>query len=266
NDLRLLARSARLSTLTPGFFPIRPAGMDSPMSAVETPRVLVTVCTYNERENIARLVPEIRQSLPIAHVMVVDDNSPDGTSEVVRQLATNDPQVHLFLRMQKAGLGAATIAGFQQGIHDGYDFLINMDADFSHPPAVLPQMFAAMDRADVAIGSRYVPGGGVSNWGLTRQFMSWGVNVYTRTLLGLKVRDCSGAYRCYRVAKLREIDFTKIRAKGYAFQEEFLYRCARVGCRFAEVPILFENRTMGESKINSKEAVRALRDIALLGW
>lgn len=233
---------------------------------MDSPRVLVTVCTYNERENISRLVPEIRRALPVAHILVVDDNSPDGTAEVVRQFAANDPQVHLLLRQEKQGLGAATIAGFRWGIDAGYDFLINMDADFSHPPNVLPQMLAAMDQADVAIGSRYVPGGGVSNWGWLRRFMSWGVNVYSRTLLGLAPRDCSGAYRCYRVAKLRELDFGKIRAKGYAFQEEFLYRCSRVGCRFAEVPIHFENRTVGESKINSREAAKAIRDIALLAW
>lgn len=240
--------------------------MDAATSTAGSPRVLVTVCTYNEHENITKLVPEIRRNLPVAHILVVDDNSPDGTADVVRRFAAADPQVHLLLRHEKQGLGAATIAGFQQGIDDGFDFLINMDADFSHPPAVLPEMFAAMDRADVAIGSRYVPGGGVVNWGYIRPFMSWGVNTYTRILLGLTVRDCSGAYRCYRVAKLQEIDFHKIRAKGYAFQEEFLYRCAQVGCRFAEVPIVFENRTVGESKINSQEVVRALRDIALLGW
>lgn len=240
--------------------------MDAVTSTPVSPRVLVTVCTYNEKENIARLIPEIRRALPIAHILVVDDNSPDGTADVVRQLGGSDSQVHLLLRHQKAGLGAATIAGFEQGIDEGFDFLINMDADFSHPPAVLPQMLAAMDHADVAIGSRYVPGGGVSNWGYLRPFMSWGINTYTRLLLGLKVRDCSGAYRCYRVEKLRAINFRKIRSKGYAFQEEFLYRCAQVGCRFAEVPIIFENRTVGESKINSKEVVRALRDIALLGW
>lgn len=240
--------------------------MDAATTPAPAHKVLVTVCTYNEKENIARLVPEIRRCLPIAHILVVDDNSPDGTAEVVRQFAAADPQVHLLLRMQKAGLGAATIAGIQQGIDEGYDFLINMDADFSHPPSVLPQMYAAMDQADVAVGSRYVPGGGVVNWGYLRPFMSWGINTYTRLLLGLRVRDCSGAYRCYRAAKLKEIDFRKIRAKGYAFQEEFLYRCAQVGCRFAEVPIIFENRTVGESKINSKEVVRALRDIALLGW
>jgi dolichol-phosphate mannosyltransferase len=234
--------------------------MDSP------PRVLVTVCTYNERDNIARLVPEIRRCLPAADLLVVDDNSPDGTSDVVRQLAAEDPQVHLLLRQEKQGLGAATIAGFRWGIDKGYDYLINMDADFSHPPEILPLMLAAMKIADVAIGSRYVPGGGVSNWGWLRRFMSWGVNVYARTLLGLTPRDCSGAYRCYRVAKLRELDFDKIRAKGYAFQEEFLYRCARVGCRLTEVPIHFENRTAGESKINAKEVIRALRDIALLAW
>jgi dolichol-phosphate mannosyltransferase len=234
--------------------------MDSP------PRVLVTVCTYNERDNIARLVPEIRRCLPAADLLVVDDNSPDGTSDVVRQLAAEDPQVHLLLRQEKQGLGAATIAGFRWGIDKGYEYLINMDADFSHPPEILPLMLAAMKIADVAIGSRYVPGGGVSNWGWLRRFMSWGVNVYARTLLGLTPRDCSGAYRCYRVAKLRELDFDKIRAKGYAFQEEFLYRCARVGCRLTEVPIHFENRTAGESKINAKEVIRALRDIALLAW
>lgn len=228
------------------------------------PRVLVTVCTYNEKDNIARLVPEIRKHLPVAHILVVDDNSPDGTADVVRRFTGEDPQVHLLLRMQKQGLGAATIHGLQQGVDEGYDFIINMDADFSHPPAVLPQLLAAMDQADVAIGSRYVPGGGVVDWGYIRPFMSWGINFYTRTLLGVKARDCSGAYRCYRAAKLKEIDFSKFRAKGYAFQEEMLYRCAAVGCKFAEVPIVFENRTVGESKINSKEVVRALKDIALL--
>lgn len=228
------------------------------------PKVLVTVCTYKEKENITRLIPAIRSHLPMAHILVVDDNSPDGTADVVRNFASTDDHVHLLLRMQKQGLGAATIAGLKQGIDEGYDFLINMDADFSHPPEVLPQMLAAMDQADVSIGSRYVPGGGVRNWGYIRPFMSWGVNTYSRVLLGITARDCSGAYRCYRVAKLKEIDFQKFRAKGYAFQEEMLYRCARVGCRFAEVPIVFENRVEGESKINSREVVRALKDIALL--
>src|SRR4051812_20792982 len=199
--------------------------MNGENATAEPPRVLVTVCTYNEKENISRLVPEIRRCLPIAHILVVDDNSPDGTADVVRRLAGADSHVHLLLRHQKEGLGAATIAGFQQGIDDGFEFLINMDADFSHPPSVLPEMFAAMDHADVSIGSRYVPGGGVSNWGAMRRFMSWGVNVYSRMLLGIKARDCSGAYRCYRVAKLKELDFHKMRAKGYAFQEEILYRC-----------------------------------------
>lgn len=241
--------------------------MDSATSSVDSaPRVLVTVCTYNERENISRLLSEIRRCLPIAHILVVDDNSPDGTADVVKDFAAHDSNIHLLLRLQKEGLGAATVAGFLRGIEDGYDFLINMDADFSHPPAALAPMLQAMDHADVAIGSRYVPGGGISNWGVVRQFMSWGVNVYSRTLLGLSARDCSGAYRCYRVSKLKEIDFKKIRAKGYAFQEEFLYRCAQVGCKFAEVPILFEDRVAGESKINSKEAAKALRDIAYLAW
>lgn len=228
-------------------------------------RTLVTVCTYNERDNIARLVPMILESLPDADVLVVDDNSPDGTAEVARQLGQLDPRVLLLLRKSKEGLGAATLAGLRWAIDQGYEFVLNMDADFSHHPRHLAAVRRCMDVADVGIGSRYVPGGGIEGWGLNRHVMSQGINVYSRVLLGLEARDCSGAFRCYRISKLKEIDFTRFRSRGYAFQEEMLYRCARVGCRLAETPIVFEDRVVGQSKISVLEMVRALRDLFLLG-
>lgn len=241
--------------------------MSSTPSHLEPPaqRLAVTVCTFNERENIARLIPLILEALPQADVLVVDDSSPDGTANVVRMLGQDDSRVKLLLRTEKSGLGAATLAGFQWAIDQGYDFVLNMDADFSHHPRHLPAVLRSMLSADVAIGSRYVPGGEIVGWSLKRHVMSQGINVYSRVLLGLRARDCSGAFRCYRIAKLREIDFTRFRSRGYAFQEEMLYRCARVGCRMIETPITFEDRIVGQSKINLREMLRAVRDLFLLG-
>ena len=231
----------------------------------KSPRLVVTLCTYNERENIAKLIPQVLEALPMAHVLVVDDSSPDGTADVVRQLMSRDDRVQLLLRTAKEGLGAATIAGFQWSIDHDYEFVLNMDADFSHHPRYLPALNACMDVADVAIGSRYVPGGSITGWSLLRHFMSQGINFYSHVLLGLRAKDCSGAFRCYRISKLRELDFTKIRSRGYAFQEEFLYRCARNQCRIVETPIVFEDRIVGQSKINFPEILRSLRDLFLLG-
>ncbi len=227
-------------------------------------RILVTICTYNERANIVTLVPEIRQQLPECDVLVVDDNSPDGTADAVRTLQRTDPRVDLLLRTQKAGLGAATIAGFEEGLRRNYDWLINMDADWSHPPAVLPEIQRRMAEADVIIGSRYVAGGEITGWPWTRHLMSRGINWYSRLLLGITARDCSGAYRAYRASKLRDIDFSRFRSRGYAFQEEMLYRCQKAGCRIVEVPITFADRIVGQSKINVREIVRALWDLAVL--
>jgi len=237
----------------------------SSQSTTANSRLVVTLCTYNERENIAKLVPAVLAALPNADVLVVDDSSPDGTAEVVRQLGANNPRVKLLLRTSKEGLGAATLAGFQWAIDNNYDFVLNMDADFSHHPRYLPALWACMEIADVAVGSRYVPGGGITGWSLRRHFMSQGINWYSHVLLGAKAHDCSGAFRCYRISKIRELDFKKIRARGYAFQEEFLYRCARIGCRIVETPIIFEDRIVGQSKINIPEIVRSLRDLFLLG-
>ena len=228
-------------------------------------RLVVTLCTYNERENIAKLVPAVLEALPFADVLVVDDSSPDGTADVVRQLSKNDSRVKLLLRTAKEGLGAATLAGFQWAIDQKYDFVLNMDADFSHHPRYLKSLWDCMDFADVAVGSRYVPGGDITGWSPMRHFMSQGINWYSHVLLGTSARDCSGAFRCYRISKIRGIDFKKIRARGYAFQEEFLYRCARAGCRIVETPIVFEDRIVGQSKINVPEIARSMRDLFLLG-
>jgi dolichol-phosphate mannosyltransferase len=227
-------------------------------------RLLVTLCTYNERDNLARLVPEVLRHAPYADLLVVDDNSPDGTGRLVDDLAGQDPRIHALHRPGKQGLGTATVAAFRYGIDHGYDLLLNMDADFSHPPEVIPALLAAADRADVAVGSRYVPGGGVEGWGPRRRFMSAGINWYARLVLGLRTRDNSGSFRCYRVARLKQVDLDRIRAKGYAIQEEVLFRCRLAGCTFEEVPFVFKDRTVGESKISWQDAIGALWVLATL--
>ncbi|MCA9047641.1 MAG: polyprenol monophosphomannose synthase [Planctomycetaceae bacterium] len=235
------------------------------MSADEAVRLLITVCTFNEVDNIRLLIPELRSVAPDADVLVIDDNSPDGTGEVVREFASADSRVHLLHRPKKLGLGAATLAGFRYGIEHQYDRLINLDADFSHNPRHIPELLALSREVDVAIGSRYVPGGGVVGWNLKRHFMSQSINLYARLFLGLKTRDNSGSYRCYSVPRLAEIDWDRTLARGYAFQEEVLYRCRRIGCTFGESPIVFEDRRFGVTKISWREAVAALWIIFRLG-
>jgi len=222
------------------------------------------LCTYNERQNIELLVPEIFAALPDAELLIVDDNSPDGTGDYADELAAIDSRVHVLHRPGKQGLGTAMIAALQYALDHNYDNWLTLDADFSHHPRHLPAVLEGLDHADVSIGSRYVPGGSVVGWGLERHLMSRAINIYARLTLGLKTRDNSGAYRGYRLAKLRDIDLSKVRSTGYAFQEEFLYHCKRVGCTFTETPITFEDRRYGESKINKKEAFLALWVMARL--
>ena len=228
-------------------------------------RALVQAATYNERENIAALIARVLAVSPELQLLIIDDDSPDGTGEIALQESQTNPRLHVLIRRGRRGLGSAILEGFLVAKQRGFEIAINMDADFSHHPRYLSALLNGMSVADVSIGSRYVSGGGIVGWSLQRHVMSQGINVYSRILLGLRSRDCSGAFRCYRVQRLHEIDFSQFRSRGYAFQEEMLYRCARSGCRIIEIPIVFEDRIVGQSKINLTEILRALRDLFLLG-
>jgi dolichol-phosphate mannosyltransferase len=230
-----------------------------------SPRILVSLATYNERDNLAPLLSEIRQALPQAELLVIDDNSPDGTGQLADELAAADPRLHVLHRKGKLGLGTAILTAMRYAMEHDYDLYVNMDADFSHHPRYLPALIAGMDRHDVMIGSRYVAGGGTENWPLARRLTSASVNLLSRFLLRIPAHDTSGAYRCYRVAKLRQVALDRIVSRGYSFQEEVLYRCRKAGCRIGETPILFADRRAGSSKVNLKEAVRSLAVLVYVG-
>jgi dolichol-phosphate mannosyltransferase len=237
----------------------------SPDSPATEPRILVSLATYNEAGNVAALISEIRKFVPAADVLVIDDNSPDGTWKIVEKLGASDARIKLLRRPGKLGLGTALIAAMKYAMEHDYDYLQNMDADFSHPPRYLPGILAGMSKYDIMIGSRYVAGGGTENWPLPRRIMSQGVNLLVRFLFRMPVKDASGAYRCYRVSKLRETRLDRVRSHGYSFQQEVLFRCHNAGCRLGEFPIIFENRRAGASKVNRKEAVRSISMILFLG-
>lgn len=228
-------------------------------------RLLVSIATYQERDNLEPLIREIHQAVPQADILIIDDNSPDGTGELADRLAAADRRLHVLHRAGKLGLGTAIIAGMRYAMEHGYDLLLNMDADFSHHPRYLPALLGGMSRKDVMIGSRYVPGGGTVNWPLSRKLISWGVNVLSRLLLRIPAKDTSGAYRCYRTSLLRKMDLGAIVSRGYSFQEEVLYHCRKAGARMGETPIIFEDRRAGKSKVNMKEAVRSLGLLVYLG-
>jgi dolichol-phosphate mannosyltransferase len=230
------------------------------------PKVLVSLATYNEAGNLKPLIETIRQFAPESSVLVIDDNSPDGTGAIADELAGSLSAVHVIHRPGKMGLGTAMLEAISYAVRNEYDYLLNLDADFSHPPRFIPAMIEGMRDHDVMIGSRYVPGGGVEGgFTLKRRFMSSGINLYARLTLGLKTKDNSGAFRCYRVSKMALIDLAKVRSRGYSFQEEILFWCKQVGCRVGETPILFENRRSGISKINMREAMMALWILFRLG-
>jgi len=224
-------------------------------------RLLVTLCTYNESENLPKLVPEMHQVAPDADILIIDDASPDGTGELADQMAAADERIKVLHRQGKLGLGTANVASYRYAIEHDYDLLLNMDADFSHHPRHIPAIRECLHRADVGIGSRYVPGGEIVGWNLKRHLMSRCINLYARLLLGLPSRDSSGSFRCYRVSELAKLDFDQVRSRGYSFQEEILYMCRRIGCRFEETPITFEERRSGHSKMSSdivREAIRVV--------
>jgi dolichol-phosphate mannosyltransferase len=228
-------------------------------------RLLVSFATYNERDNLAPLLAEVHKVVPSAELLVIDDNSPDGTGRLADELADGNPRLHVLHRPGKLGLGTAILTGMRYAIEHDYDLFLNMDADFSHHPRYLPAILEGMERHDVMIGSRYVPGGGSENWPLSRRVMSRGINALVSLLMRIPARDCSGAYRCYRVSKLREAGLDRVRSRGYSFQQEVLYRCRQAGCKIGETPIVFENRRAGKSKVNTGEAVRSIAMIFRIG-
>ncbi len=221
--------------------------------------------TYEEVANIERLVSEAADKLPAdAHVLIVDDNSADGTGEIAARLAAEREAVHFLHRPRKEGLGPAYLAGFREALDGGAGLILEMDADFSHEPAYLPRLLEAVAHADVVIGSRYVPGGGVSDWGALRRAISRGGSTYARLALGVGVRDLTGGFKCFRREVLEAIDLGAVRSRGYAFQVEMTYRAIELGFEVVEVPIVFRDRRAGSSKMNRSIVLEAIWRVPLL--
>ena len=222
---------------------------------------LVIIPTYNERENIAHIVPAVRQATRDVDILVVDDNSPDGTQDVVRELQKKDAKVHLLGRRGKEGLGKAYLAGFAWGLEKGAERILQMDADFSHRPEDVPRLFAGLNDADFVMGSRWVPGGRTVNWGLGRKIISRGGSFYTRQILRYPVRDWTGGFNGWKASTLRKIGLDSVRSEGYSFQIELKYRALRLGLRGIEIPIVFEDRRVGQSKMSSRIVIEALHRV-----
>jgi dolichol-phosphate mannosyltransferase len=221
-------------------------------------RVLVVIPTFNERENLPEITRRVGAAVPTAHVLVVDDASPDGTGELADELATADNRIHVLHRGAKGGLGAAYIAGFGWGLTNGFDVLVEMDADGSHSPEQLPRLLRAMDAADLVIGSRWIPGGSVQDWPRRRELLSRGANLYTRLALGIDVHDATAGYRAYRRQVLEKIDYTAVSSQGYCFQIDLAWRTIKAGFRVVEEPITFADRARGESKMSGSIVREAL--------
>ena len=231
-----------------------------PEGPPQAPDVWVILPTYNEAENLERIVAAVLDQLPDSRrVLIVDDNSPDGTGEIADRLAEHDADsVEVLHRRRKEGLGPAYLAGFRVALEGGAQRIIEMDADFSHDPSYLPALIEATEGADLAIGSRYVPGGGVTEWGPLRRFISRGGSAYARAALGLPVKDLTGGFKCFRRIVLETIDLDTIEARGYAFQVETTYRAIKEGFRVVEVPIVFKDRVDGTSKMSKAIVAEAM--------
>ncbi|HST48905.1 MAG TPA: polyprenol monophosphomannose synthase [Jatrophihabitans sp.] len=214
--------------------------------------------TYNERENLPLILQRLRTAVPEADVLVVDDSSPDGTGTLADKIAAEDSHVEVLHRDQKAGLGAAYVAGFRHGLAAGYQVLVEMDADGSHAPEQLPRLLTALDHADLVLGSRWVTGGQVLNWPRSRRLLSRGGNLYTRLALGIDLHDATGGYRAYRRSVLQTIDLSAIASEGYCFQVDLAWRAVQAGFRVIEVPITFAERVRGESKMSGDIVREAL--------
>ena len=235
------------------------------MSVADLGRVLVVIPTYNEAETLEPVVARMRASVPEADVLVVDDGSPDGTGDIADRLVAADPAVHVLHRTQKAGLGAAYIAGFRWALAEGYDVVVEMDSDGSHAPEELPRLLTALREADLVIGSRWVPGGQIRNWPLYRQVISIGGSTYARVLLRFPVRDSTSGYRAFRRHVLEELKLDEVASQGYCFQIDLAWKTWRSGFRVREVPITFTEREVGRSKMSRAIVIEALWRVAVWG-
>ena len=223
------------------------------------PRTLIVTPTYNEKENLSRFVDAVRGALPEADILVVDDNSPDGTGDIADAIAAKDPHVRVMHRAGKLGLGTAYVQAFSKGLAEGYDRFFEMDADLSHDVRYLPDFVRALDDgADVVIGSRNIPGGNVEGWGVGRHLISKGGSIYSRTILGLAVKDLTSGYKAFTRRALLAIDLPGVESNGYSFQIELTYRAVRKGMKVTEVPIVFVDRTAGKSKMSRKIFIEAI--------
>lgn len=232
-----------------------PARTDAAAGLSAPTNVLIIIPTYNEKESIADLIAAIRQSLVRADIVIVDDNSPDGTAEIVRSLAAADRTIHLIERTER-GLGTAYAAGFNFGLQHGYDLFITMDADFSHDPAYLPKFIAAAGHSDVVIGSRYTRDGGTINWGIRRILLSWFANQFAHLLLNLQSSDLTSGFRAYHRSVLQKIPFSSFRSQGYSYLVEMLFWAKKKAAVIMEIPIIFVDRRLGKSKISKREIYR----------
>jgi len=228
-------------------------------------RIVVIIPTYDERQNLPLITARLRAAVPEAHVLVADDNSPDGTGVIADDLAAADDHVHVMHRRGKEGLGAAYLAGFDWALDNGFDVVVEMDADGSHQPEQLPRLLAALRDADLVLGSRWVPGGSVVNWPKSREALSRGGSLYTRLMLGVPMKDATGGYRAFRADTLRKIDLTDVESAGYCFQVELGWRAVKAGMRVREVPIEFVERELGDSKMSQKIVVEALWRVTVWG-
>ena len=227
--------------------------------------ILVIVPTYNERENVERIVSRIRTSVPEVHVLIADDNSPDGTGALADRMAARDRQVHVMHRLGKEGLGAAYLAGFQWALEYDFDVIVEMDADGSHKPEELYRLLDALRDADLVLGSRWIDGGSVVNWPKSREILSRGGNLYTRWALRVPIHDATGGYRAFRASTLRRLQLHSVGSAGYIFQVDLAYRAVQSGLRVVEVPITFEERELGASKMNNKIVREALWRVTAWG-
>ena len=228
-------------------------------------RVVIIMPTYNERQNLESMAGRIRDCVPEAQLLVVDDNSPDGTGDLADKLAEADSRVQVMHRAEKAGLGRAYVAGFTWALDNGYDLIVEMDADGSHRPEDLPKLLDAVQSADAVIGSRYVPGGTVVNWPKSREILSRGANVYNRLMLGVRIKDATGGFRVYRAETLRRIDLDSIDSAGYCFQIDMTLRVLQAGLVLVEVPITFVERELGASKMSRSVIAEAFTRVAHWG-